>query len=301
MNLHNLEYFVAVAEELNFTRAAQRLHVVQSGVSAAIRALEKELGVALFERSSQRVSLTPAGEALLPQAHATLEAAQAARDAVLETHGQLRGTLRIGSMTSISLLDVPALLGRYHAEHPQVALRLRVSPSGSAGLAQSVIAGDLDVAFVSLGDRVPAGLTTRDLVAVRMVLVTPRDHRLAGQDDVTLPELADEQFIDSPVGYGNRDLVDRAFAAAGLTRRVSLEAPDIGTTTAYVRHGLGVAFLPEFVVGEDTEDLRILEVSDHSLIWPMSIAVSSQRRRSATLRAMLDLIDQYLFTQPRIQ
>jgi DNA-binding transcriptional LysR family regulator len=114
MELRHLEYFVAVAEERNFTRAAARVHIVQSAISSAIKSLERELGTPLLERTSRRVLLTDAGTVFLPKARATLDAARDARDAVDEVRGGLRGMIRIGTMTSVSLVDVPALLGRYH-------------------------------------------------------------------------------------------------------------------------------------------------------------------------------------------
>ena len=113
MELRHLEYFVAVAEELSFTRASGRLHVVQSGVSSAIRALEHELDVVLFDRDRHRVALTDAGRVLLPEARATLAAAQAARDAIHEARAGLRGTLTIGTMQSTGRLDLPVLLGQF--------------------------------------------------------------------------------------------------------------------------------------------------------------------------------------------
>src|SRR3954466_3144747 len=134
MELRHFEYFVAVAEERSFTKAAVRLHVVQSGVSAVIKSLERELGAPLLERTSKRVALTDAGEALLPRARAALDAAQAARDAVDEVRGGLRGTLRIGTRNGVAEIDVAALLGTFHRTHPGVALQLTVSPRGSVGL-----------------------------------------------------------------------------------------------------------------------------------------------------------------------
>src|SRR3954469_507874 len=127
MELRHFEYFVAVAEERSFTRAAARLHVVQSGVSAVIKALERELGAELLERTSKRVALTDAGEALLPRARAALDAARAARGAVDEVRGGVRGTVRIGTLTSVGMIDVPALLGRFHRAYPEVRLQLAVS------------------------------------------------------------------------------------------------------------------------------------------------------------------------------
>ncbi|MEV0562314.1 LysR substrate-binding domain-containing protein [Dactylosporangium sp. NPDC050588] len=181
MELRHLVYFVTVAEERNFSRAAQRLRVVQSGVSAAIRALERELGTPLFERTSQRVALTDAGMALLPAARATIDAAQAARDAVDEVRGGLRGTVRIGTLISVGFVDLPGLLGQFRAEHPGVDLRMRAAPTGSAGLARALLDGELDVAFLSLAGRPPAGLSVRVLVAEPIVAVLPAGHRLAGR------------------------------------------------------------------------------------------------------------------------
>ncbi|MDH6127447.1 LysR substrate-binding domain-containing protein [Kitasatospora sp. GP82] len=292
MELRHLECFVAVAEELNFTRASQRLHVVQSGVSASIKALERELGIRLLERTSQRVALTDAGAALLPHARATLDAAQAARDAVDEVRGGLRGSITVGTLISVAAVDLPSLLGRFHAEHPEVKVRLRVSPSGSAGLAKALQDGELDVAFLLLPGSPPPGITPRDLLSVSLVVVVRADHLLADQDEVPLARLAEESFIDFPVGYGNRTVADQAFAAAGIQRQVALEVTEITTGAQYVRNGFGVALLPDFVAPADPE-LRTLRVSDHPLRWTLSVATSTMRRPSAAVRALLEVVDQW--------
>ncbi|GAA2632637.1 LysR family transcriptional regulator [Dactylosporangium fulvum] len=295
MELRHLVYFVTVAEERNFTRASERLRVVQSGVSAAIRALERELGVQLFDRSSQRVALTDAGAALLPAARATIDAAQAARDAVDEVRGGLRGTLRIGTLISVGFVDLPGLLGQFRAEHPGVDLRLRAAPSGSAGLARALMEGELDVAFVSLAGRPPTGLSVRILVAEPIVAVLPSAHHLASRSALALADLADEPFVDSPLGYGNRTEVDRGFAAAGLQRRVALEVADIATVPQYVRNGLGVALIPRFAVppgdAPPGDGLTVLPVTGTRLRWTFGVATASARRQSAALRALLEMVD----------
>jgi DNA-binding transcriptional LysR family regulator len=293
MELRQLEHFIAVAEELSFTRAARRLHVVQSGVSAAIRSLERELGCALFERTSQRVQLTGAGAALLPEARATLHAAQAAQDAVCAAQDTLRGTVNVGAMASVEVVDLPALLGQLHARHPAIDVRLRLATTGSAGLAHALLSGNLDVAFLSLPEHKPAGIDARELATVPLVLVVSAAHPLARRGAVALADLAGEPFVDFPPGYGNREVVDRAFAAAGIVRRVALEVPDIDMGAALVRHGLGIAFLPAFVVAR-TAGLHVLDVLDvHGtmLRWSMHLGTSSTRRPSSALRALLDLVD----------
>jgi DNA-binding transcriptional LysR family regulator len=289
MELRHFEYFVAVAEERSFTRAATRLHVVQSGVSAVIKALERDLGSALLERTSKRVVLTDAGKALLPRARAALDAARAARDAVDEVRGGLRGTLRLGTLNSVDEVDVPALLGTFHRTHPGVVLQLTVSPHGSTGLLDALIDGTLDLAIVSVPGRPPAGIRVRQLLWRRLDLVLPAGHRLAGAAEVRIADLADEPFVDFPAGYGNRVVVDRAFAVAGADRRVAIEVIDIGSAANFVREGLGISILPRFAVRDGT-GLIVKRVTDADLEWPLGVAVSALRAPSAATRALLALI-----------
>ena len=293
MELRHLEYFVAVADERSFTRAAARLHVVQSGVSAAVKALEHELDAPLLERTSKRVALTDAGAALLPKARATLDAARAARDAVDEVRGGLRGTLRIGTLTSVGLIDLPALLGSFHRAHPDVMIQLTVSTRGSLGLTEALTDGSLDLAIVSVPGRAPVGVHIRQLLTVPLELVVPAGHRLARLEQRRIADLADEPFVDFPIGYGNRTVVDRAFAAAGVDRHVAVEVIDIGTGAGFVRHGLGVAILPRFAVREDL-GLAIVTVAGADLDWPLGVATSAVRAPSAPTRALRALIGEHL-------
>ena len=203
MELRHLEYFVAVAEELSFTRAARRLHVVQSGVSSAIQGLERELGAALFDRDRHRVTLTEAGQALLPEARATLAAAQAAADAVAEATAGLRGTLFVGTMISTGPVDVPALLARFHEQHPGVLVRLRALPGGSADLAREVASGGLDLALLSLPGDPPAGLAVRQLAHEPMALICAASHPLASRGTVPLRELAERDVRRLPRRLGH--------------------------------------------------------------------------------------------------
>ncbi|GGO31711.1 LysR family transcriptional regulator [Micromonospora parathelypteridis] len=293
VELRQLEYFVAVAEEQNFTRAAARLHVVQSAVSAAVKTLERELGAPLLDRNSKRVLLTDAGAALLPRARIALDAARDARDAVAEVHGGLRGTLRIGTMTSIRLLRLPSLLGEFHRRHPGVLLQTIAAPSGSQGLIDALAERRLDLAFVSLPGAPPADIHLTELARSVIDLAVPDDHPFASRESVTLGELAGLDFIDSPVGFGNRAVTDRAFATAGLSRRVAIEIPDIATGADHVRHGLGIALLPRFVVA-DTKGVRALTVTDADLDWTLSLAIPLGRPVGAAARALINLTAEFL-------
>lgn len=290
MELRHLEYFIAVAEERNFTRAAGRLHIVQSAVSAAVKSLERELGAPLLERTSKHVALTDAGAVLLPKARAALDAVRDARDAVDETRGGLRGTLRIGTMTSATLIDIPALIGRYHRRYPGVNLLLTPAPGGSGILAQAVADGASDLAFVSLPGPPPAGVALRQLASDVLTLVVPPDHPLAGRDRVPIAELKGETFVDFPPGYGTRVVADRAFAAAGLTRRIAVEITNPAEGAGYVHHGLGIALLPHFIIA-DREDIARLTVTAADLQFPISLATPADRAPSAAARALIGMIE----------
>ncbi|MEU8243324.1 LysR family transcriptional regulator [Actinoplanes missouriensis] len=289
MELRQLEYFVAVAEEQSFTRAATRLFVVQSAVSAAVKALERDLGVPLLERNSKRVLLTDAGAALLPRARFALDAAREARDAVAEVRGGLSGTLRIGTLTSIRIIDLPAILGEFHRRHPGVLLRASAAPSGSMGLIEALTDHRLDLAFVSLPGTRPPGVRLIDLTESVLDLVVPEDHPLAGAGHVPITALAGLDFIDSPVGYGNRSVTDRAFTAAGVPRRVTIEIPDIATGAAHVCHGLGVALLPRFIVAGEP-GVAVVPVTGADLVWPLSLAIAADRTPGAAARALITLL-----------
>lgn len=291
MELRQLEYFLAVADHLSFTRAAQRLHVVQSGVSATIRALERELGAELFTRGPAGVRLTPAGEELRPHARATIDAARAAKDAVNATRETVRGTVTVGTLTSINVIDLPALLAELHVRHPEVRVHLRAARAGTTGLARQLRDGDLDIAFLVFTGAPPSDLRARLVADVPLQLVVPKDHPLASGDSVILAELAGLSFVDAPPGYGTRIVVDTAFAAAGVERTVTLEVADIGTAAAYIRNGLGIGFLSWSILDDiDDDGLVTVPVADQSLSWRLYVTTSATRSPSAAARALLSLI-----------
>jgi len=246
METRQLEYFVAVAEELNFTRAAARMFAVQSTVSAGIRALEHDLGTALFVRSTKSVSLSPAGDELLPEARLALEAVDRVRTAA--SRGGIRGRLRVGIFTNLWFIDMPGLLGEFHEAHPLVDLQLGASVSGSTGLADDVRRGRVDVAFMGLPTADLAGLEVLVLAQTRFVVVLPQEHPLASRTALTLRDLADEKFVDTPPGFGNRVVIERAFAEAGVARVVSTVVSDLSEVPRFVAAKLGIAVVPELTL-----------------------------------------------------
>ncbi|MEU7477043.1 LysR family transcriptional regulator [Lentzea sp. NPDC042327] len=293
MDLRQLEYFVAVAEEGNFTRAAARVHVVQSAVSAAIKTLERDLGAPLLDRNSKRVLLTDAGAALLPRAQAVLDAATEARNAVAQVKDGLTGTVRIGTLTAMTLVDLPGLLGEFHRRHPGVQVCTRAATGGSVGLVEQLLDRRLDLSFVSLPGEVPAGIVLDELAHSVMDLVVPDDHPLARRQEVPITDLAGMDFIDSPLGYGNRAVADRAFTAAAVPRRVTLEISDIVTGVDFVRNGLGIALLPGYVLG-GARGVTTLRVTGADLRWPIGLARPADRAPTAATRALIAVVHEVM-------
>ncbi|WP_370374329.1 LysR family transcriptional regulator [Catenulispora sp. GP43] len=243
MELQQLRYVVAVAETTSFTRAAERCLVVQSALSHQIARLERELGARLFERTSRRVSLTPAGAAFLPAARQCLEAADRAAAEVAAAVGEVRGRLAVGLIPTVTAVDIPGALRDFHERYPQVRISLRVGASDD--LVEKVRGGSLDVAFLGLPvSAQPQGVALHELARDALVAVTAPDHPLATRDAVSLRELAAEPFVDLPAGTAGRLQSDEAFEAAGLTRDVAYEVTTADYTARLVAPGLAIALLP---------------------------------------------------------
>jgi DNA-binding transcriptional LysR family regulator len=292
VDLRQLNVFVAVAEERGFSRAADRLQVAQSAVSATIRNLEREWGVALFHRTTHRVQLSAEGRSLLPEARAALAAAGRVSDAVDQVRDGLRGTLRLGIMQAGATPrgpSVAAILAAFRAEHPGVAFDLRQGGSETQG--EAVRSGELDLAFVGLGDERLPGLSTTVLTRDSMVLACHRDHRLAGRASVALGELVHEPFVDLPPTWGVRIAADRAFAAAGVPRSVVHEINDLGTAVDFVRHALAVAILPPALVTEP--GIAGVPIEGDAPRFVISLAAPAGRPPSAAARAFVAVADRF--------
>ncbi|MFF2953736.1 LysR family transcriptional regulator [Kitasatospora sp. NPDC057965] len=261
MELQQMRYVVAVAETNSFTRAAQRCLVVQSALSHQIARLEKELGARLFERTSRRVRLTPAGAAFLPAARQCLEAAERAAAEVAASLGEVRGRLTVGLIPSVAAVDLPAVLGEFHRRHPKA--RVSLSVGASDDLVEQVRQGAIEVAFLGIPVTArPRGVMARELARERLVAVVAPDHPLAGETSVDLRRLASEVFVDLPAKTAGRAQSDLAFAAAGLTREVAFEVTNADYLARLVGAGLGVALLPPSYVAGLTTGMVTVEVTD---------------------------------------
>ncbi len=268
-----MRYVVAVAELGSFTRAAKRCLVVQSALSHQIARLEKELGARLFDRTSRRVRLTPAGEAFLPAARQALDAAERARSEVAAMVGEVRGRLALGAIPTVAAVDVPAALRAFHLRHPKVHIVLR--DGASKDLVEEVRDGTLDVAFLGvLPSYRPRGVRDLELSSGELVAVVAPHHALAGSREAGLERLARERFVDFPDGTAARAQSDEAFAAMGLGREVAFEVSGTDFIVRLVRSGLGVAMLPAAFAAELTGvhvlTVRGAPVRTERLVWSRS-------------------------------
>ena len=277
MELRQLEYFVAVAEERHFTRAARRAMVSQSGLSASIRALERELGAPLFVRSTRHVELTEVGRAVLADARRALAGAAAARDAAAAVQGLLRGTVVVGTEQCVTGVDVPAVLAAFRAEHPGVDVRLR--HEGSLALLEQIPASRVDVAFVAVTGPVPDGVLLFPVACSPMVLLCHPEHPVAACEP-TWSDLGAQVFVDFPPDWSIRQLGDRAFARVGQRRDVELEVNDVHGLIDLVRHRLGVAIVPESVARKKSAaGLTVRPLPGGTVIeWEVAVAIGADER-----------------------
>lgn len=247
MELRQLTYFVAVAEEHNFTRAAERVMVAQPAVSQQILRLERELHEPLLLRTRQGVELTDAGAAFLPHARAALAAVSAGKEAVASIQGLLTGRLEIGTVQPPPV-RLAALLGMFKRQHPGVELRVREGQTWP--LIESALARDLDIAIVGVASEqtIPSGLGHALISIERVVLVVHDEHRLAKRRSVRIGELKDESMVTLPEGSGQRRMLELASRDAGFSPQITAESSDLGMLVEMAAQAVGVALVPSTAV-----------------------------------------------------
>lgn len=246
MELHQLRYFVAVVEDGSFTAAAARVHVSQSGVSAQVAKLEQELGQRLLERGPRTLSLTAAGEVVLPIARAVLAGVDQISEVTDEFSGVVRGRVRMGMIRGCSIPPFLDALAGFRASHPGVELVLVEDDSDV--LQRQVISGELDLALIGWAGEVLDGLDETTVVDEPVAAVVAADHPLARRRTVRWAHLADQTLLCLPRGTGIRAAVDLSRAAAGVEPRVDLEASSPDTLIGLAGRGAGVALLSESMV-----------------------------------------------------
>jgi DNA-binding transcriptional LysR family regulator len=288
VELRHLEYFVAVAAELNFSRAAQRIHVVQSALSASVSRLEKELGVELFDRSKRQIALTAAGEVFLQHAREVIHTAHRARTSVDAFRDQLTGTVTLGTLMSWGTLNLPAALQEFRHSNPLITVRVRQSLTGSAGHLTAIADGQMDLALVSITSPGSQLVALRELMCEPMVFVCESTHPLAHRTTVQLADLAGHDFIHFPHGWGIRQRLDAGFAAAGVHPVSAYEVADYVIAGDLVRHRLATTILP-VSVADRFPDLRTVSLHP-ALTWTLSIASAASQHANLVMNTLIDTL-----------
>ncbi|AIO36145.1 bacterial regulatory helix-turn-helix, lysR family protein [Burkholderia cenocepacia] len=247
MDLRRIRYFVAVAEELHFGRAAEKVNVVQSAVSRQIKLLEEELDFTLFTRIGQKVGLTIPGEIFLPEAYAILQRADEGLERVRASARGTVGRLTIGFVDAALWATLPAILSEFRSQAPSIDLQLRQLDRISQ--IEALNSSAIDLAIIPAPGPQDGDICTEPLVAAPFVAVLPKQHRLACRRDIALRELATEPFVLFPTRMRTRmlEMIVAACSGAGYMPRVTQEAEQLHTLMSLVNAGIGVTLAPKWV------------------------------------------------------
>ncbi|TZG34922.1 LysR family transcriptional regulator [Agrobacterium sp. B1(2019)] len=295
MQFRHLKTFTAVANTLNFTHAAEHVHLSQSSVTEQIQALEADLGVKLFDRSRRRLTLTPAGERLLGYATELLNLADEAYSAVASASATVSGKLVIGGLETLCSTRLPELVAEFSSRYPAVEISLKTADSG--GLRHGIVNGDLNVSFF-LGDATAAtGVWSEAVASEDLLIIAPPNHRLAGYEAIKPEDLVDEVFLVTPPGCIYRRIFDEAFAATlpGFPKRAG-EFASIGLIRGLVEAGLGCALFPRSALS--AQPSRIVAVP-----WagttPLTMVWRCQRVQTPATEAFLAIAREHFRGQTK--
>jgi DNA-binding transcriptional LysR family regulator len=272
MEIRQLRAFTAIAETGTFTAGAQRVHVTQAAVSMQIRQLETELGAPLFVRAPRRVILTEAGEALLERARRILREHDVAVAEIAELAGAERGRLRVGSASAMVSADpLPQILKELRERHPRAEVTI-VSGTSEA-LVRQILAGELDMAFVSLPVEA-RGIQTEGLSRDELVAIASPHHKLAKQKVVSVFALAGEKLILGERGGNTRRLIDGLFAEAGVQPVVAMELSRLSAIKRMVEEDMGIGVIPQRSAREEVAEGRLVAwwIEGAKINWELGLA-----------------------------
>jgi LysR family cyn operon transcriptional activator len=289
MELWQLRTFRTVAETLNFTKAAQHLHLTQSAVSHQIKALEKELGEPLFVRSTRGVKLSQAGKLALEHAERILDEAQAMQEHVAGREHSPAGRVRAAAATQAFVHLFAALFEAFMRAHPAVELSFRTTVSTDQTV-NNILTGNADVGFASMPVYSPS-LQVTELFEDELVLVVGRSHQLAAKEVATVEEIERERLIMFERGASIRRATEDFFKRVGISPQLALESNDTYFIKLMVEHVMGISLLPSWAVRDEvmTGKLAQLRIADHHLRRSIAM-VSLARFQPSSTRAFLAFI-----------
>jgi len=283
MEVRQLEIFYALAEELNFTRTAERVHCVQSNVTGQIRALEQELGTKLFDRLAKKVALTEAGKRLLPYAEKVLGALTEAKQAVLP--GSVpSGPLRVGAPESVLTYRLPRVLRNYRKRYPDVELIFR--PYTDANLVQPLETGQLDLTIWMADEIADKRLSSIRLRTEKVIFVTSQKHPLAAKARVVPEDLRNQRMLLTEGGCAYRKKLDDLLSSLNIRPKNTTEFISVEAIKGCVELGMGVALLPEIVVAAELRQRQLVAL--HWSGMPMDISTQVSWHRDKWISSAMD-------------
>jgi LysR family transcriptional regulator, transcription activator of glutamate synthase operon len=288
MEIRQLRYVVALAEERSFTRAASKVLVAQPALSQQIAKLEAELGVPLVDRTTRRVGMTEAGERLVEHARRVLKQVEVAHEELADLAGLRSGRLTIGASQTVGGFDLLGLLATFHRRYPAVDLALREDLS--LGLAAQLRADELDLAFITI----PAGPATegldRRLVSREdMVAVLPPDHELSRRRKLRITDLEAQTVVSFRHGATIRRRLDEAAARAGFELRVAFETNEVVRMRALAAAGLAIAILPRTDAEQPGPPVAAVPFDVPGFTHTVYMCARAGRHHSPAARALIDL------------
>jgi DNA-binding transcriptional LysR family regulator len=284
---------MAIAESGTFTAGALRVHITQAAISMQIRQLENELGARVFVRAPRHVILTEAGEHLLQRARQILREHDAAVDEIAALAGAERGRLRIGSASAMILTDpLPKILKELRRQHP--AAEVSVISGTSGALVDQILAGELDIAFVSLPVDV-RGIQTERLSEDQLVAIASPRHKLAKQRTISAYTLAGEKLILGERGGNTRRLIDQFFAQAGVSLHIAMELSRQAAIRRMVEEDMGVGIVPLQSVKEEVEKGKLVRwwIEGAEINWQLGLAQLSGGYESPIVQKFISLTRKY--------
>ena len=290
LTVQQLQCFVAVAEEQQFTRAADRLHVAQPSVSFQIGRMEAVVGARLFHRGRGPSALTDAGVALLPLARRVLADLGQILTRAADLHGLRTGHVSIGATPSLASALLPSLLSRFHRTYPGITLE--VTERDSLQLAEGLVDGTLDLAVAIFPVHHPE-LEHIALAAEELVAVVDEGHALAARSSIRMADLLGVPMVMFHEGYELRTMTLDAFEAAGVAPTISVGGAEVGSVLSLVAAGLGAAIVPSIIIG-DAPGVHVLRIVRPALKRQIGLVRHSTRSLSLAATAMCVEIDAHL-------
>ena len=292
INLHQLRISQAVATHHSYTRAAESLYLSQPAVSLQVRALEKTIGLALFEKSGRTLRLTDAGRELLTYSDRIFALLDETKLVMEELSGARRGMVKVAASTTAGIYVVPTALGAFHRQNPDVKLTLDVVNRFT--VQEHLLNDEVDLAVMGLIEDAH-DLEVEDFVPNELVVIAPPGHHLEGRVNIPLAELAGELFLLREKGSGTRTDVERIFADHGVPLRVGMELRSSGAIKQAVTADLGIGVMPLSAIELEllTHRLIILSVADFPVHRHWSLARRKGRQLSAAARALWDFLLAY--------